>query len=101
MCPLVNVQRTNLHLLIAVRVGLDSHPIDTCRAFGLQAEAAARLRAIEPDKLVSRVEAVGPTSLMLLRSDFMDLLEAPAQLAGTLAAAHPATPSADASDTSS
>ena len=100
MCPLVNVQHTNLQLLLAVRVGLESHPIDTCRAFGLHAEAAARLRAMAPDKLLSRVEAVGPTSLMLLRSDFMDLLEAPAQLAGTLAAAHPATPSVDDPDTS-
>lgn len=95
MCPLVNVQDTNLQMLLAVRVGLESHPVDTCRAFGLRADAAERLRAMAPDKLLSRVQAVGPTSLLVLRSDFMDLLEAPATLAGTLAAAHPATPATD------
>lgn len=95
MCPLVNVQDTNLQMLLAVRIGLESHPVDTCRAFGLRADAAERLRAMAPDKLLSRVQAVGPTSLLVLRSDFMDLLEAPATLAGTLAAAHPATPTTD------
>ncbi|HVR52860.1 MAG: hypothetical protein DI587_03550 [Variovorax paradoxus] len=93
MCPLSNVQATNLQLLYAIRVGLEHDPVDTCLKYRLHARQAARLRAIGPEELWTRVQAVGHTSLFFARNDLLDLLEEPAELVGTLAAARtPALP---------
>jgi hypothetical protein len=89
MIPLSNVQATNLQLLYAIRVGLEHDPVDTCLKYRLHAHQAACLRAMGPEQLWSRVHAVGHTSLFVARSDLIALLEAPAELVGTLAASRP------------
>ncbi|MCL4182346.1 MAG: hypothetical protein KJ011_02760 [Burkholderiaceae bacterium] len=93
MChPLSDVQATNLQLLYAIRLGMERDLVDTCRRFGLHARQAARLREMSSEALWAAVHAIGNTSLFIPRSDIIALLEAPQVLAGTLAAAHPPTP---------
>lgn len=93
MCPFdFDVQTSNLRLMNTIRFGLEHDPIDICRAFGLQADAAERLRSFTPDQLWNRIQAMGPISIVVLRSDFLELLDTPTVLAATLAAAQPPQP---------
>lgn len=93
MChQLSDVQATNLQLLYAIRLGMERDLVDTCRRFGLHALQAKRLREMTSEALWAAVHAIGNTSLFVPRSDIIALLDAPEALAGTLAAAHPPTP---------
>lgn len=89
---LSDVQATNLQLLYAIRLGTEGDLVGTCRKFCLDAEQAERLRSMTPDGIWTLVLAVGQTSLFIPRSDFIQLLDAPPALVGTLAAAHPPAP---------
>lgn len=90
-----DVKANNVQALFALRVGLERNTIETCRTFGLPAEAAERLRAMPLDQLLGWVDSLGSLSLLVPRSDFLDLIEMPLPLAATLAAAHPVAPAAD------
>ncbi|KQP23359.1 hypothetical protein [Pseudorhodoferax sp. Leaf267] len=92
MCSSFDVKAANVQFLFATRVGLERNAIETCRVFGLHADAAERLRSMPLDLLLSRVETVGSMSLLVVRHDVMDLLDAPPQFATLLAAAHLASP---------
>lgn len=89
---LSDVQSTNLQLLHVILVGTERDLVGTCRKFGLHAAQAERLRAMSPSELWSLVHAVGETSLFVPRSDIVALIDSPVRLVGTLAAAHPPTP---------
>ena len=91
--PLSDVQSTNLQMLHVLFVGAERDMPGTCRKFGLQAWQADRLRSMNPATLWSLVHAIGDTSLFVPRSDFVELMDFPPALAGTLAAVHPAHPS--------
>lgn len=97
MCnlQLSDVQATNLQLLYAIRLGIERDLVDTCRKYVLTPEQAERLRAIPLEGLWPLVHALGDTSLFVPRCDLVALVDAPAALAGTLAAAHPPGPTFD------
>lgn len=90
--PLSDVQSTNLQLLYAIRLGMECDLVGTCRKFCLHSDQAERLRAMTPEELWTLVHAIGQTSLFVPRSDIVALIDAPAMLAGTLAAARPPSP---------
>lgn len=83
---LTDVQSTNLHLLQAIRLGLERDRVTTCCKFALDAELAKQLSAQSLDQLVLFVVNVGQTSLFPPREDLLNLLAAPAPLAAPLAA---------------
>jgi hypothetical protein len=83
---LSDVQSTNLHLLQAIRLGLERDRVNTCCKFALDAELADRLRGQSFEQLTSFVVNVGQTSLFPPRDDLLALLAAPAPLAAPLAA---------------
>ncbi len=83
---LTDVQSTNLHLLQAIRLGLEHDRVNTCCKFALDAELAEKLGAQSLDELMSFVVNVGQTSLFPPREDLLALLAAPAPLAAPLAA---------------
>jgi hypothetical protein len=88
----LDVLTSNLRLMNTIRSWLEQAPIDICRAFDLPADDAERLRSFTPDQLWSQIQAIGPISIVVLRSDFLDLLNAPTALSATLAAARPPEP---------
>lgn len=90
--PLSDVQSTNLQLLYAIRLGMECDLVGTCRKFGLHANQAERLRSMTAEELWTLVHAIGQTSLFVPRSDILALIDAPAMLVATLAAAHPPSP---------
>ena len=83
---LTDVQSTNLHLLQAIRLGIERDRVSTCCKFSLDAELADYLRTQSLDQLMSFVANVGQTSLFPPREDLLALLTAPAPLAAPLAA---------------
>jgi hypothetical protein len=83
---LTDVQSTNLHLLQAIRLGIERDRVSTCCNFALDAELADYLRTQSLDQLMSFVANVGQTSLFPPREDLLALLTAPAPLAAPLAA---------------
>lgn len=83
---LTDVQSTNLHLLQAIRLGIERDRVSTCCKFALDAELADYLRTQSLDQLMSFVANVGQTSLFPPRDDLLALLTAPAPLAAPLAA---------------
>lgn len=83
---LSDVQSTNLHLLQAIRLGLERDRVNTCCKFALSADLADRLRGQSFEQLMSFVVNVGQTSLFPPRDDLLALLAAPAPLAAPLAA---------------
>jgi hypothetical protein len=83
---LTDVQSTNLHLLQAIRLGLERDRVTTCCKFALNAALADRLSDQSLDELMSFVVNVGQTSLFPPREDLVALLAAPAALAAPLAA---------------
>jgi hypothetical protein len=90
---LSDVQSVNLQLLHTIRLGLERDPVGTCRKFCLQQAQAEALRALPPEHLLDLVCALGQTSLFVARNDLVDLLAAPIDFVGILAAARPAVPS--------
>ena len=92
---LSEVQATNLQWLHAIRLGLERDAVGTCRKFCLQPAQAEALRALPQEHLWVLVCAVGQTSLFVARSDLIDLLTAPTDIAGILAAARPPVPSSN------
>jgi hypothetical protein len=83
---LTDVQSANLHLLQAIRLGLERDRVSTCCKFALDAELADYLRTQSLDRLMFFVANVGQTSLFPPRDDLLALLMAPAPLAAPLAA---------------
>ncbi len=92
MHHLTDIQTTNLRTLYAVRLGLERDAVDTCRMFSLHPRLADQLRALQPEQMCALVHAVGQISIFVPRDDLAALLEAPLQLVGALAAAHPPRP---------
>lgn len=94
MCHLLlsDVQSTNLQLLHVILVGTERDLVGTCRKYSMHATQAERLRAMNPADIWPLVRAIGETSLFVPRSDFIALIDSPLALAGTLAAAHPPSP---------
>ena len=95
--PLTEVQTTNLRTLIAIRLGLERDAADTCRAYALEPKTAERLRSLSLERLWGLVHTVGQVSLFVARDDLAALIDAPAAIAGALAAAHPPRPATEPS----
>lgn len=83
-----DVIATNLHLLSAIRLGLEQDRVGTSCRFGLDAALADRLRSLGHDELCLLVTHVGQSTLFPPRHDLLSLLRAPTALTGTLAAVH-------------
>ena len=83
---LTDVQSTNLHLLHAIRLGIEHERVSTCCKFALDAALADHLRTLDLGQLMSFVANVGPTSLFPPRHDLLTLLAGPAPLAAPFAA---------------
>ncbi len=90
---LIDVQSTNLHLLHAIRLGVEIDRVATCCKFALNAALADHLRTMSHEQLWSFVTHVGQNTLFPPRQDLLSLLQAPTPLAGPLAAVHAARPS--------
>jgi hypothetical protein len=91
-----DARATNLHMVEAIRLGLERDVVGTCLRYGLNAEQGQRLLALDPQALNAKVASVGNQSLFVPRNDLLDLLDAPDALRATLAAARPAAASTDA-----
>lgn len=89
---LSDVQSTNLQLLHVILLGTERDMVGTCRKYSLHATQAERLRIMTSAELWALVHAVGETSLFVPRSDLLSLIDSPSTLVGTLAAAHPPSP---------
>lgn len=91
---LTDVQSTNLHLLQVIRLGIELDRVETCCRFALNAALADHLQTLGHEQLWSVVAHVGQNTLFPPRQDLLAILQAPRPLAGPLAAAHSARPSA-------
>ncbi|MDF3838471.1 hypothetical protein P3W85_36895 [Cupriavidus basilensis] len=89
---LSDVQSTNLHHLLAIRLGVERDAVATCRKFALDAELARQLQAASIDQIWTLVAALGDATLFLPREDFVALLNTPSPLIGALAAVQPPPP---------
>ena len=85
---LTDVQATNLNMLFAIRLGIERDRITTCSKFAINATLADHLQSLDPQQLWSIVAHTGQASLFPPRHDMLTLLQAPASLAGPLAAVH-------------
>lgn len=90
-----DARSTNLHMVQAIRLGLERDLVGTCLRYGLDAEQGQRLRSMAPQALGEKVALIGDQSLFLPRKDLVELLDAPKELRATLAAARPAVVSND------
>lgn len=95
---LADVQLTNLYLLQAIRLGIAQDRVSTCRKFGLDAEQADHLSAMNHEELWALVVHIGQSTLFPPRQDLLALLQAPAPLMASLAAVHPPKPRQETSD---
>jgi hypothetical protein len=89
---LTDVESTNLHMLCAIRLGVEQDRVGASSKFALSAALADRLRTLDHDKLWSFVNHVGQITLFPPRQDLLALLEAPVPLAGPLAVVHALRP---------
>lgn len=83
-----DVIATNLHLLSAIRLGLEQDRVGTSCRFGLDSALADHLQTLGHEQLCQLVTHVGQVTLFPPRHDLLALLRAPTALAGTLAAVH-------------
>ena len=90
---LTDVQSTNLHLLQAIRLGIELDRVEACCRFTLTATLADHLQTLNQEQLWSIVSHVGQNTLFPPRQDLLAILQAPRSLAGPLAAARSARPS--------
>ncbi len=90
MNPLLqtDVIATNLHLLSAIRLGLEQDRVGTSCRFGLDSALADHLCTLGHEQLRLLVTHVGQITLFPPRHDLLALLRAPTALAGTLAVVH-------------
>jgi hypothetical protein len=89
---LTDVESTNLHMLCAIRLGVEQDRVTASSKFALSAALAERLLGLNHDQLWAVVTHVGPTTLFPPREDLLAILQAPVPLAGPLAAVHVARP---------
>ncbi|MDE2298476.1 MAG: hypothetical protein KGK18_09950 [Burkholderiales bacterium] len=89
---LTDVESTNLHMLCAIRLGIEQDRVTASSKFALSAALAERLLGLNHDQLWSIVTHVGSTTLFPPREDLLALLQAPVPLTGPLAAVHAARP---------
>src|SRR5262245_22912962 len=83
-----DVIAANLHMLSAIRLGLEQDRVGTSCRFGLDSALADQLRALGHDELCRLVDQIGHTTLFPPRSDLLSLLRAPTALRSTLATVH-------------
>ncbi len=81
-----DVMSTNLHMLSAIRLGLERDRVGTSCRFSLDATLAEQLGALGQGQLMALVTHVGQNTLFLPRPDLLALLHLPTELAGPLAA---------------
>lgn len=81
-----DVMSTNLHMLSAIRLGLEQDRVGASCRFVLEADLADHLRRLTQDQLWALVANVGPNTLFPPRPDLLALLQLPAALSGPLAA---------------
>lgn len=84
--PHTDVESTNLHMLCAIRLGIEADRVAASSQFALSATLADRLRGLSHEQLWAFVAHVGQTTLFPPRQDLLALLDAPVPLTGTLAA---------------
>jgi hypothetical protein len=90
MTPLqqTDVMSTNLHMLIAIRLGLERDLVGASCRFALDATLADRLCTMGQEQLWALVTHVGQNTLFPPRHDLFALLHWPTELAGAIAAVH-------------
>lgn len=84
--PKTDVESTNMHMLCAIRLGIEADRVAASSKFALSAALADRLGGLSHEQLWAFVTHVGPTTLFPPRQDLLALLDAPTPLTGTLAA---------------
>jgi hypothetical protein len=91
MTPLqqTDVMSTNLHMLSAIRLGLERDRVAASCRFALDAALADRLCALGQDELWALVTHMGQNTLFPPRHDLLALLQVPMPLTGPIAAVHP------------
>lgn len=85
-----DVMSTNLHILSAIRLGLEQDCVAASCRFGLDANLAVHLRSLGQEQLWALVVHVGQNTLFLPRPDLLSLLHMPSELVGPMAAAQTA-----------
>lgn len=90
MTPLLqtDVMSTNLHMLSAIRLGLERDLVGASCRFSLDAALADRLCAMGQEQLWALVTHVGQHTLFPPRRDLLALLHWPTELTGAIAAVH-------------
>lgn len=83
-----DVMSTNLHMLSAIRLGLERDRVAASCRFALDQALADHLCALGQEHLWALVTHVGQTTLFPPRRDLAALLTLPAALTGPLAAVH-------------
>jgi len=89
---LSDVQSTNLHLLMAIRLGLELDRVGTSCKFALNAALGDHLRTLSQDQIMALVAHTGQITLFPPRQDLLALLQAPVPLTGPLASARAPLP---------
>jgi hypothetical protein len=90
MTPLqqTDVMSTNLHMLSAIRLGLERDRVGASCRFALEATLADHLCTLGQEQLWALVTHMGQNTLFPPRHDLLALLHLPAALTGPIAAVH-------------
>lgn len=87
-----DVQLLNLSFLLAIQSSIRKDPISACYKFKLPVEHASKLIEVPPEKIQAFVANLGHESVLILRPDLLQLLEAPPGLQRPLSTVHVAEP---------
>jgi hypothetical protein len=87
-----DVMATNMHMLSAIRLGLEQDRVGASCRFALDAALADHLRTLGHEQLCALVTHVGQITLFPPRQDLLALLRVPTPLTGPLAAVHTPLP---------
>ncbi|WP_426078234.1 hypothetical protein [Janthinobacterium sp. PSPC3-1] len=88
-----NVQWMNLQLLNLIHLNVKTNPVVAAYNFRLTTEQCARLSKMSSADIQALADNMSGESLFLPRSDFLQLLDAPACLSSILSVVRPPTPS--------
>ncbi len=90
MTPLqqTDVMSTNLHMLSAIRLGLERDRVGASCRFALDATLADHLCTLGQEQLWALVTHMGQNTLFPPRHDLLALLQMPTALTGPIAAVH-------------
>lgn len=83
-----DVQLLNLTFLLAIQSSIRKDPISACYKFKLSVEHAAKLIEIPPERIHGFVANLGHESVLVLRPDLLQLLDAPPGLQRPLSTVH-------------